>query len=74
MILDSNSSTGKRRRGRPRKDDSFVYITIGLRPDQWRWLSLWFPSGSPSDHLRSLLDRAMKFWPGGPFVFRGGAK
>jgi len=73
---ESNFSVGKsisrKNRGRPRKDDSFVYVTIGLRPIQWAWLQLWFPNGSPSDCVRSLLDRALKFWPAGPYKFRGG--
>lgn len=65
-----NFSTGKKKRGRPSSSESYVYITIGLRPGQWEWLARWFPNGSPSDQVRSLLDRAMKFWPGGPSVFR----
>ena len=60
----------KSRRGRPAKDDAFVYVTIGLRPAHWAWLKLWFPGGNPSDQLRALLDRALKFWPSGPVRFR----
>ena len=65
----ANIPTGKKR-GRPASPDAFVYITIGLRPEHWRWLSLWFPGGSPSDQVRALLDRALKFWPSGPAKFK----
>lgn len=71
MVADSaNCSVGKKKRGRPASADSYVYVTIGLRPEHWRWLALWFPNGSPSDQVRALLDRALKFWPSGPHRFK----
>lgn len=57
------------KRGRPLSSDSLVFVTVGLARVQWAWLSLWFPTGSTTDALRSLLDRAMKFWPAGPYAF-----
>lgn len=69
LALPANKPTGKKR-GRPSSPDAYVYITIGLRPFQWEWLALWFPNGSPSDQVRALLDRALKFWPVGPGRFR----
>ena len=60
--------------GRPKSPDSLRFVTVGLTPAQWDWLSLWFPTGSPTHQLSALFERALKFWPAGPFVFRGGAK
>lgn len=65
----ANSTTVKKRRGRPSSPDSLVFVTVGLSSAQWEWLKLWFPTGSLTDALRSLVDRAMRFWPLGPFVF-----
>lgn len=65
-----NIPVGKLKRGRPASSDAFVYVTIGLRPAHWLWLSLWFPGGSASDQVRALLDRALKFWPSGPYRFK----
>lgn len=58
------------RRGRPCSKNPQRYKTVGITEEQWQWLERWRPGGSPSDQLRELLDRAMKFWPGGPAVFR----
>lgn len=64
-----NTSLVKPRRGRPSDPDKLIFITIGLRRSHWEWLSLWFPSGSPTDQIGALFERSMKFWPCGPFVF-----
>lgn len=68
--VSENCPVGKKKRGRPSSSESYVYITIGLRPEHWCWLALWFPTGSPSDQARALLDRALKFWPSGPNRFK----
>lgn len=57
--------------GRPKSGDPLIYRTVGLTADQWRWLALWHESNNPGAQLRELLERAVKFWPGGPRVFRG---
>lgn len=59
-----------RRPGRPRSVDPLVFVTVGLTAAQWRWLSSWFPGGSPTAQMRELFTRAMKFWPSGPHKFR----
>lgn len=69
IVAVENSSTVKSRRGRPVSPDSLVFVTVGLTRAQWDWLKLWFPTGSNTDALRSLFDRAMRFWPSGPFIF-----
>lgn len=56
--------------GRKKKDDTLQWKTVGLTPEQWLWLSTWMPTGSPSNQLRELLERAEKFWPAGPSRFR----
>ena len=72
ITLYRNNPTGLKKRGRPLgsvKKDSYIYITIGLRPVHWVWLGLWH-EGTVSDQIRALLDRALKFWPAGPNRFR----
>lgn len=64
-----SNSTVVNKRGRKPSPDSLVFKTVGLTPDQWRWLELWFPSSSPTSQLQELFNRAMKFWPAGPFAF-----
>ncbi|CAH2032098.1 hypothetical protein [Trichlorobacter ammonificans] len=56
-------------RGRPKSADPLIFKTVGLTQAQWDWLSLWAFTGNPSRLLSELLDRAMKFWPAGPFLF-----
>lgn len=63
-----SNSTVVNKRGRKPSPDSLVFKTVGLTPDQWRWLELWFPSSSPTSQLQELFNRAMKFWPAGPFA------
>lgn len=58
------------KRGRKPSPDSLVFVTVGLTPDQWAWLSLWFPTGSRTTQLRELFVRSLKFWPAGPSCFR----
>jgi hypothetical protein len=69
----NDPGASKQRGGRPADVDPYIFHSVGLTRSQWEFIALWFPSGNPSSALRSLLDRAVKFWPGGPFVFRGGA-
>jgi len=57
------------RRGRKPSTDSFVTVSVCLTPEQLSYVKMWFPSGNLSQALRFLLDRAIKFWPLGPFVF-----
>jgi hypothetical protein len=64
------NSTTVKRKGRPRSEDSLVFITVGLTKTQWAWLKLWFPTGSPTDALKALVERSIRFWPSGPFKFR----
>lgn len=64
------NSTTVKRKGRPRSEDSLVFITVGLSKAQWEWLKLWFPGGNPTDSLKALLERAVRFWPSGPYKFR----
>lgn len=61
-------------KGRPRSSNPLIFKTVGLTREQWDWLELWFPSGNPTDRLSSLLERATKFWPLGPFKFGHGSK
>ena len=68
--IDAFDNGFRVRRGRPRSPDSLVFVTVGLTPTQWAWLRLWFPTGSPTDQLRALFERALKFWPAGPGRFR----
>lgn len=72
-----SNSTVVKRPGRPKSSDSLVFVTVGLTPAQWEWLSSWFPTGNRSAQFSALFERAMRFWPQGPFVFghrrRGGA-
>jgi hypothetical protein len=56
--------------GRKKSPDALVFKTVGLTQAQWDWLALWLPGGSITSQFRSLLDRAMKFWPSGPTRFR----
>lgn len=61
-------------RSRPlggRRPDPNPYVTgsVCLTESQWQYISLWLPTGNISQALRALIDRAMKFWPAGPFVF-----
>lgn len=56
--------------GRPRSKDPLVFKTVGFTESQWEYISLWLPSGSPTEQLRSLLERCLKFWPSGPGRFR----
>lgn len=60
----------ERRRGRPKTKNPLLFKTVGLTADQWTWLELWFPGGSPTAQLQELFSRSLKFWPGGPSVFR----
>ncbi len=55
--------------GRPRLSDPYITHPVCLTRAQWDFVMLWFPTGNPSQALRFLLDRAMKFWPAGPFAF-----
>lgn len=59
----------KGRRGRPKSDNPLIFKSVGLTAEQWEWLDLWFLGGSPTDKLRSLLKRAVRFWPLGPSAF-----
>ena len=65
----SGNSTVVKKRGRPSSPDSLVFITVGLTPVQWQWLSLWLPGASPTSQLSMLFERALKFWPSGPAAF-----
>lgn len=49
--------------GRPKRDDSKTFKTLGLTPAQWEWLSRFNPSGSPSQQLAEFVERGMKMWP-----------
>lgn len=60
----------ERRRGRPKTKNPLVFRTVGLTEDQWQWLNLWLPGASPTAQLQELFGRSVKFWPGGPAVFR----
>lgn len=68
--MSYDNSTTVKRLGRPKSEDSLVFVTVGLTRAQWSWLQLWFPTGSITDALRGLVERAVRFWPGGPFKFR----
>jgi len=57
------------RGGRPADPDPYIFHSVGLTEKQWQFVASWFPTGNASVALRSLLDRAMKFWPQGPFAF-----
>ena len=57
-------------RGRKKSPDPLIFKSVGLTSAQWDWLELWQRGASPSHLLRSLLDRAIKFWPSGPTKFR----
>lgn len=59
----------KQRGGRPSDPDPYIFASVGLTRSQWEYLSLWFPTGNISQALRALLERSVKFWPAGPFVF-----
>lgn len=65
-----NSTTAKLTRGRPRDPNALVFHTVGLTREQWEWLTLWMPEGNRTDQVKELFDRARKFWPKGPAVFR----
>lgn len=56
--------------GRPRSSNPIIKHTVGLTAAQWEWLEKWLPGASPSEQLREALNRSMRFWPGGPHVFR----
>jgi hypothetical protein len=56
--------------GRPRLKSPFIYHSVSLTQEQWNFIMLWFPTGNPSQALRELLERAVKFWPSGPGRFR----
>jgi len=58
-----------RRGGRPVDPNPYITGSVCLTESQWKYLSLWLPTGNISQALRALIDRAMKFWPAGPFVF-----
>lgn len=66
----SGNFTTVKKKGRPRSEDSLVFVTVGLTKTQWAWLRLWFPTGSMTHALGALIDRAVRFWPSGPFKFR----
>ena len=68
------NSTTVNKRGRKSSSDSFRTISVCLTQAQWNFISLWLPTGNPSAALRALLDRAMIFWPLGPFVFGHASK
>lgn len=58
-----------KRRGRPRSADPLHRISVRLNSREVEWLSLW-SDDSPTTQIRDLLERAMKFWPAGPYKFR----
>lgn len=60
----------RRGRGRPKSQNPLVFKSVGLTAEQWSWMDLWFPGGSPTAQLQAVMERALKFWPGGPHVFR----
>lgn len=59
----------KPRRGRPPDPDKLKFEQVGLRPAQKAWLAKWRDTDNVTTQLQELLDRAMKFWPGGPGAF-----
>ena len=73
MNAAQSNSTVAVKRGRKPSPDSLVFVTVGLTPAQWAWLRLWqsdpLAGGSLTHPLSFLFDRAMKFWPAGPFAF-----
>lgn len=56
--------------GRPADPNPYIFHSVGLTQKQWEFVALWFPTGNPSNCIRSLIDRALKFWPAGPARFR----
>jgi hypothetical protein len=57
-------------RGRPKADNPLIFKSLGLTAAQWEWLGLWFPGGNPTEQIRELFERSVKFWPSGPGKFR----
>lgn len=57
------------KRGRKPSCSSLVFLTVGLTPDQWKWLSLWASTGNRTFQMSEFFERAVKFWPAGPSVF-----
>lgn len=58
-------------RGRKPSENPLIFKTVGLTVAQWAWLELWHPRASVTRQLSALFERSLKFWPAGPFVFRG---
>lgn len=56
--------------GRKPSDSATKGAKVNLTAEQWEYLELWFPGANRSDQVRALLERAVKFWPSGPAVFR----
>lgn len=67
--IANNPGRTRIRGGRPADPDPYIFHAVGLTQKQWEFVSLWFPTGNISHCLRALIDRAMKFWPAGPFAF-----
>lgn len=67
-----SSGYGGKRPGAGRKPTgkAKTFRSVGLSESEWAYLELWQTGASPSDQLRELLERAMKFWPSGPAKFR----
>lgn len=70
VLIESTTVKRIERRGRPLSSDKLIFKTIGLTKSQWEWLSLWNGGGNKTVHIRELFERAMKFWPKGPYKFR----
>lgn len=69
-IIANDPGRSKQRGGRPADDDPYIFHSVGLTQSQWEFISLWFPTGNPSQALRELIKRSLKFWPAGPARFR----
>lgn len=67
--IANDPGRSKCRGGRPADANPYIFASVGLTQAQWEYLSLWFPTGNISQALRFLIERAIKFWPAGPFVF-----
>lgn len=56
------------RRGRPLSSDPLLRFSVRINSKQLEWLALWSDNGQTAQ-LFHLLERAMLFWPAGPYAF-----
>jgi hypothetical protein len=52
-------------RGRPQDPNKLIFRTIGLRQNEWDWLSAW-NDGNVTYQMADLMARCVKCWPKGP--------